>query len=52
MIKIKGNSNGYPWAMISNPFKERFYEKGKEKSINILTVFSIFHKSGVKTFLK
>ena len=47
-----GNANEYPWAMISNPFKERFYEKGKEKSINILTVFSIFHKSCVKTFLK
>ena len=35
-------------AMINNPFKKKFYEK----KINILTAFSIFHKSGVKFFLK
>ena len=35
-------------AIVNNPFKENFY--GKRKKINILTVFSIFHKSDVKTF--
>ena len=25
---------------------------GKKKVINILVIFSIFHKNGVKTFLK
>ena len=38
--------------MISNPFKESFYEKRKNNAINVLTVFSISHKSGIKTFLK
>ena len=37
-------------AMVSNLLKENFYEK--KKKINVLTAFSIFHKSGVKTFLK
>ena len=32
-----------------NPLKENFYKK---KKINILTTFSNFHKSDVKTFLK
>ena len=43
------------WTMVSNPFKESFYRKGKkekEKAINILITFSIFHKSGIKLFLK
>ena len=34
-------------AMVNNPFKEIFYRK---KKINILTAFSIFHKSGIKFF--
>ena len=39
--------------MITNQFKESFlWEKEKKKTINILIVFSISHKSGVKTFLK
>ena len=37
-------------AIVFNPFKESFYGKIKIKKINILTVFSIFHKSGIKTF--
>ena len=37
-------------VIVNNLFKEIFY--GKKKVINILTVFSIFHKSDVKTFLK
>ena len=37
-------------TLISNPFKEIFY--GKRKKINILIAFSIFHKSGIKTFPK
>ena len=37
---------------INNPFKEIFYGKRKKKKVNVLTVFSIFNKSGVKTFLK
>ena len=36
--------------MINNLFKKSFY--GKRKKINILTAFSISHKSDVKTFLK
>ena len=39
-------------ALVKNPIKESFYEKRKKKVINVLIVFSIFHKSGVKTFLK
>ena len=39
--------------MINNQFKESFlWEKEKKKTINILTAFSISHKSGVKIFLK
>ena len=39
--------------MVNNPFKESFYEKRKrKKTINVLTVFFIFYKSNVKTFLK
>ena len=37
-------------VMVINPFKESFY--GEKKVITILIVFSISHKSGVKTFLK
>ena len=37
-------------AMINNLFKESFYE---EKKKNVLTVFFfIFHKSGIKIFVK
>ena len=40
-------------VMVNNKFKEIFYEKRKKKkAINVLTVFFISHKSGVKTFLK
>ena len=40
-------------TMVNNLFKESFYEKRKrKKTINVLTVFFIFYKSNVKTFLK
>ena len=42
-------------VMVNNLFKKSFYGKRKKKVINILTdffFFFIFHKSGVKTFLK
>ena len=39
-------------VIINNPFKEKFYGKRKKKTINILTVFFISHKSDIKTFLK
>ena len=39
-------------ALVNNPFKESFYGKRKNKTINVLTTFFIFHKSCVKTFLK
>ena len=39
-------------ALVKNPVKESFYEKRKKKTINVLTVFFISHKSNVKTFLK
>ena len=39
-------------ALVNNLVKESFYGKGKKKSINVLTVFFIFHKSDIKTFLK
>ena len=38
-------------ALVKNPVKENFYRK-KKKTINVLTVFFISHKSDVKTFLK
>ena len=38
-------------ALVNNPVKKSFYKK-RNKSINILTVFFIFHKSDVKIFLK
>ena len=38
-------------VLVNNPIKESFYEK-KKKVINILTVFFIFYKNNVKTFLK
>ena len=38
-------------VLVNKLFKESFYEK-KKKTINVLTVFFLFHKSGVKTFLK
>ena len=37
-------------TLVKNPVKESFY--GKRKKNNVLTVFFIFHKSDVKTFLK
>ena len=37
-------------VIVNNPFKENF--DGKKKVINVLTVFFISHKYGVKTFLK
>ena len=48
-----GNANECLRAMVNNPFKESFMEKKKKKkAINVLPVFSISHKSDVKTFLK
>ena len=38
-------------ALINNLIKKSFYGKRK-KTINVLTVFFIFYKSNVKTFLK
>ena len=38
-------------TLINNPFKENFYRKRKKKTINILTIFFISHKIGIKTFL-
>ena len=38
-------------ALVSNLVKESFYGDKKE-TINVLTVFLIYHKSYVKTFLK
>ena len=38
-------------ALVSNLVKESFYGE-KEETINVLTVFFIYHKSYVKTFLK
>ena len=37
-------------VMVNNIFKESFY--GKKKAINVLTIFFIFNKNGVKNFLK
>ena len=40
-------------VIVNNLFKESFYGKRKKKKvINVSTVFFIFHKSGVKIFLK
>ena len=38
-------------ALVNNLVKESFYGK-KKKTINVLSVFFISHKSYVKTFLK
>ena len=38
-------------ALVNNPFKKKIMRKEK-KAINVLTVFFIFHKNSVKTFLK
>ena len=38
-------------VIVNNSFKESSNEKRKKK-INVLTIFSIFHKNCVKTFLK
>ena len=37
-------------ALVKNLVKEMFYGKRKKKTINVLTVFFISHKSDVKTF--
>ena len=37
-------------TIVNNLFNESFYEK--KKTINILTIFFISYKNGVKTFLK
>ena len=40
-------------TLVNNPFKESFlWEKKSKKTINILTVFFISHKSDVTIFLK
>ena len=39
-------------ALFNNSFLKSFYRKRKKKTINILTVFFIFYKSSIKTFLK
>ena len=38
-------------VIVNNSFKENFYEE-KKKTINILRVYYISHKSSIKTFLK
>ena len=38
-------------VLVNNPFKESFYGR-KKKTINVLTIFFIFHKSCIKTLLK
>ena len=38
-------------TLVNNQVKKSFYEKRKKK-INVLTVFFISHKSGVKIFIK
>ena len=38
--------------MVNDSFKESFYKKRKKKVIKVLTIFFIFHKIGVKTFIK
>ena len=38
-------------ALVKDPVKKSFYRKRK-KTINVLIVFFISHKSDVKTFLK
>ena len=45
-----GNANECPKLRIR--LKKVFMEKEKKKTINVLTVFFISHKSDVKTFLK
>ena len=37
-------------VLVNNLFEKSFY--GKKKTINILTIFFISHKSGIKIFLK
>ena len=39
-------------TFVKNIVKENFQEKRKKKTINVLIVFFIFHKSNVKTFLE
>ena len=40
-------------VLVNNSFKEKkLWEKKKKKTINVLIVFFISHKSVVKTFLK
>ena len=46
------NVNECRMALVKNLIKENFYGKRKKKTINVLTVFFISHKSDVKIFLK
>ena len=39
-------------TFVNNPVKKKFLWEKKKKTINILTVFFIFHKSDIKTFIK
>ena len=39
-------------AQVKDLVKKSFYRKRKKKTINVLTVFFISHKSDVKIFLK
>ena len=47
-----GKVNECRTVLVKNLIKEIFYEKRKKKVIKVLTVFFIYHKSDVKTFLK
>ena len=51
-LLTKGNVNECRTTLVKNLIKESFYGKRKKKTINILIVFFISHKSNVKTFLK
>ena len=38
-------------VLVNNSFKESLYKEKKKKVINILIIFFIPYKSGIKTFL-
>ena len=46
-----GNANECR-TLVKNLVKENFLWEKKKKTINVLTIFFISHKSDVKTFLK
>ena len=50
-LNLKGNVKSILKALVKDQLKKVFMGKEK-KIINILTVFFIFHKSNIKTFLK